>query len=262
MYSRLSEPAEDGNVGPGSYDPSHMKTRPLSPSPSFGLRSAIKSATADYPGPGEYSTVKPNRDGPAFTMYPRTNASLDSSTPGPGEYDTEKPSDSRRVSIHGRLSGLSDPEIPGPGAYNTHATFDGKMSPAFSFGLRTSSPSSSALGPGEYEAHFSNKPSSPSFTFGAHLENMTAKSLEALPGPGAYSSFTNDAYNPSFTMGTRLAPAKGSGSPGPGEYNVMDNVVFTEMCPERAFSQGTGASQFIAREFVTDPTGIRSHMVR
>jgi hypothetical protein len=60
---------------------------------------------------------------------------------------------------------------------------------------------------------------------------MTAKSLEALPGPGAYSSFTNDAYNPSFTMGARLAPPKGSGSPGPGEYNVMDNVVFTEVGP-------------------------------
>jgi len=271
MYKKVAGQARDNIPGPGEYT---VSTNGHGPAFTMYPRApAMSDSCVESPGPGAYDTQRKSLDGPAFTMYPRTAGSLGDPTPGPGEYYVAKDAHGPAVSIHGRVEGPRQLEIPGPGSYDAAGaatSLKGNNPPAFSFGKRLTPPGSdTVVGPGEYDvtAPVDVGPRSPSFSFGSRLVDRQAKSLDTVPGPGSYTSFVNRAYNPSFTMGTRLPESAGPNTPGPGEYNVQDNTAFVEVCAEHSFAGSTShiaASQFVAREHLpsASPGGVISPPVR
>ena len=108
--------SSNSTPGPGNYDP---VVSPLKTSINFGKSSRSDSYDNAMPGPGSYS-VKEEKLGFAYSMTPRRQVEVKTSTPGPGSY-----SSFMRTSGPGFTLGKGQRknegkslEGPGPGSYN------------------------------------------------------------------------------------------------------------------------------------------------
>ena len=154
-----------GVPGPGSYTPKSEfgKTAPV-----FG--SSVRPPLCNIvftPGPGQYEWPK-TKDGPAFSMRPRTANIRGDAYPGPGHYNPGVSTSEVKWSIGKEQKGLDyglskSVSMPGPGFYKTTSTLAG-----------------------------------PKWGFGSSTRNKNDKYI--TPGPGAYNLYSSISNLPSYVL--------------------------------------------------------------
>jgi len=226
--TRLTESAYKLRTpGPNVYD---ATLRPNTSAAILGtsLRPGITRSTV-APGPGKYTIIKEEIEGPKFTFAGRHVLKQKNETPGPGYYDTLTASMSldRPISaILGTSKRDDSPDplnqtAPGPGKYDVR----GDMSHVgYHFGTEsrkfTKVPPNP--GPGTYDLTFPKQEKS-IFIAGKHPD----VSHMEVPGPGTYQlndhrNVTVPAY--SISRGNRSSLVKTTLIPGPGSYTLAGDL--------------------------------------
>lgn len=199
-----SRPSSSANPGPGHYDATRLDTTWCKRGPAYSLSGRLRGrrqATADHPGPGDYSPKKAS-DSPGCSFGgPRPRARAVADGPGPGQYDVRgslggtqrssstpsparhRPQRSSSTSSLGRGRPLKSPREDGPGFYVVHGDGDWLTcpgSPGWVFGTGTrksrSSPQGSGPSPGDYQVGCADLRSKPRYSFGARCEVRTEDS--------------------------------------------------------------------------------------
>lgn len=213
----------NGVPGPGHYQPIDAATKAKQPAYSFTPRGEWNTADG-VPGPGQYSP-RDGTGGPSFNMRGRPKDGGVGKSPGPGEYEvTDKLYNQGKLKTPAFTMGKKDAgnrtnTYPGPGHYDPK---DRKAGPQWSLGARQDYANrDGSPGPGHYDPK--------------ENRNMKALSMDATstdrrsmlgnnnPGPGYYQ-VDNNVYDkmgrrqPAFSMGGRQPAKFGSDTPGPGHY--------------------------------------------
>jgi hypothetical protein len=110
----------------------------------------IKTST---PGPGAYDIPAKIKEGPLYTMRPKTSKRLSGTSPGPGQYNPDGSMFNRspgwRLGSSQRKDRLNN-EVPGPGMYDTRNEAVGPKW-GFSKDSRSKNKLQNSPGPGAYD---------------------------------------------------------------------------------------------------------------
>jgi hypothetical protein len=187
--------ADESAPGPGKYGVPNIDEKfRRSCSFSFGSSSRLGDKKwAGLPGPGTYTAVDPNAQGPMFGFgsAARIPKAKERKTPDPGEYKIFKPLASGQITLAGKRTGQKFlHSVPGPGSYD----------PDFK-------PTQPAL-------------PVPLLNMGEE-KSLTFKVRSETPAPGTYPALKELGGNittqssPSFSMYGRRKPPPADTTPGP-----------------------------------------------
>ena len=213
--------------GPDVYNPS---LRPNTSAAILGTsqrHDLVRTTVA--PGPGKYTVIAEEIEGPKFSFAGRHIQKLKNETPGPGYYDTLSATMSldRPISaILGTSKRDDSPNklnqtIPGPAKYDIRGDMS-HIGHRFGTEIRKFTKAPPNPGPGTYDLT-PIRAAKGTFIAGKHPEI----SHKIVPGPGAYDavdirSSTTPAY--SISRGNRTTFSKTSVIPGPGSYSLTGDL--------------------------------------
>lgn len=202
--------------GPGAYN-ARDSHKHAAPGWKLGTAGRGGDRKNDTPGPGSYNSPgRISNKAPQYGFGHKSASNFTSFTPGPGSYDATairgydqvSPSYSFRVKTP---APGDNARVPGPGAYDQNSRVQNVTSPSFKIGTSKRSDlqgTGAAPGPGAYATRPNsayNRDSGPKYAFGTSDRNALNNMSKTMPGPGAYQ-FKGEFESPG--KGTSMIPRR------------------------------------------------------